>query len=77
MSGDIISFLSEVEKRHVPDVTEKPSDHQYLIELEHEIAELREALADKDLEFRRYRARQSRPVRKVAVRKNMKRGSNA
>ena len=50
MSGDIISFLSEVEKRHVPDVTEKPSDHlQYAIELEHEIAELREALADKDL----------------------------
>jgi hypothetical protein len=29
-----------------------PSDRQYVIELEHELAELREALADKDLEFK-------------------------
>ena len=46
MSSDIISFQSEVEKRHVPEVIEKPSDPQYVIELEHENIELRNLLAD-------------------------------
>lgn len=71
MSGDIISFQIEADKRHVPDVVaapmvDPPTDHLLaILELEHEVAELREALADKDLEFRRYRARQSKPVKKV------------
>lgn len=67
MGCDIIDFQSGAGKRHVPDDTEKPSDRQYTMELEHELAELREALADKDLEFRRYRALQSKPVRKAVI----------
>jgi hypothetical protein len=58
----------------VESIPAEPIDtHSYIIDLENEIAELREALADKDIEFRRYRALQSKPVRKVVVRKNMKR----
>jgi hypothetical protein len=49
MSSDIINFQSEVEKRRVPDVTDKPSDPQYVIELEHENIELRNLLADATL----------------------------
>jgi hypothetical protein len=65
MSSNIVDFQGEAGKRRrVPDTTEEPSDPQYVIELEHELAELREALADKDLEFRRYRARQSKPVKR-------------
>jgi hypothetical protein len=73
MGNNVIDFQSEADKRRVPDVTEEPSDHRYLIELEHELAELREALADKDLEFRRYRARLAKPVRRAIAARIIKR----
>jgi hypothetical protein len=60
----------------VENIPDEPTDtRSYIIELEHEIAELREALADKDLEFRRYRALQSKPVRKALAARPLKRRS--
>ena len=75
MTDNIVDMLKHrASLAVVENIPDEPTDtHSYIIELEHEIAELREALADKDLEFRRYRALQSKPVRKLVVRKNMKR----
>jgi hypothetical protein len=57
MSNNVIDFQSEVEARHVPEVTDKPSGHhvQYLIELEHEILELQQQVCalHRDLERER------------------------
>ena len=57
MSSDIINFQSEVEKRRVPDVVEKPSDPQYLIELEHEILELQQQVCALHRDLERERGR--------------------
>jgi len=73
MSGDIISFHGEVEKRHVPDVTETPSDLQYVIELEHENLELRNLLADAALLALKHRARPAKPIRLSVAARSVKR----
>jgi hypothetical protein len=80
MSGDIISFQSEVEKRHVPDVVAatmvdppEPSDHQYVIELEHENMELRNLLADAILLALKHRARPAKPIRLSVAARPVKR----
>jgi hypothetical protein len=57
MSSDIINFQSELEKRRVPDVTDKPSDHHYLMELEHEILELQQQVCALHRDLERERAR--------------------
>jgi hypothetical protein len=75
MSGDIISFQSEVEKRHVPEVTEEPSDRQYVVELEHENIELRNLLADAALLALKHRARPAKPIRLSVAARPLKRRS--
>jgi hypothetical protein len=73
MSSDIINFQSEVEKRRVPDVTDRPSDPQYVIELEHENIELRNLLADAALLALKHRARPTKPVRLSVAARPIKR----
>jgi hypothetical protein len=70
--SDIISFQSEVEKRRVPDVTEEPSDRQYVIELEHENIELRNLLVDAMLALK-HRARPAKPIRLSVAARHVKR----
>lgn len=50
--SNIIDFKSEVDRRRVPDQTEEPNDHQYVLELEHEILELQQQVCalHRDLE---------------------------
>jgi hypothetical protein len=57
MSGGIINFQREVEKRHVQDVTEKPSNGQYVLELEHEILELQQQVCALHRDLERERSR--------------------
>jgi hypothetical protein len=64
MSSNIIEFQSELEKRRVPDVVAapivdppEPSDHQYAIELEHEILELQQQVCALHRDLERERSR--------------------
>jgi len=60
----------------VENIPSEPVDaRSYAIELEDEIFELTEALKEKDLEFRRYRARQSKPIRRAVAARPLKRRS--
>jgi hypothetical protein len=65
MSSEIINFRSELEKRRVPDVVAAPmvdppelSDHQYVIELEHEILELQQQVCALHRDLERERGRE-------------------
>lgn len=56
MSADVINFPADAEKDQILCVSEKPSDTQHVIELEHEILELRMTVSEMALEL--YRCRQ-------------------
>jgi hypothetical protein len=71
--SDIINFQSELEKRRVPDVTEEPSDPQYVIKLEHENLELRNLLADAKLKALKHRV--AKPIRLSVAARPLKRRS--
>jgi len=60
----------------VENIPSEPIDaRSYVIELENEVFELTEALKEKDLELMRYRARQSKPVRRAVAARPLKRRS--
>jgi len=53
MSLNVIDFQTEVQRRrHVQNEAAKPNEHQYIIELEHEILELQQQVCalHRDLE---------------------------
>ena len=61
MSSNVINFQSEADKRSVQDTTEdateKPSDHQYVLELEPEILELQQQVCALHRDLERERGR--------------------
>lgn len=57
MNCNVIDFQSKVDARRVSDVSENPSEHEYVLELEHEILELQQQVCalHRDLERERRR----------------------
>ncbi|MEW6395287.1 MAG: hypothetical protein AB1582_12120 [Pseudomonadota bacterium] len=55
MNCNVIDFQSKVDARRVSDVSENPSEHEYVLELEHEILELQQQVCalHRDLERER------------------------
>lgn len=57
MTNNVIDFQSKADARRVSNVHEESSDHQYVLELEHEILELQQQVCalHRDLERERRR----------------------